>query len=361
MEITVRSYQPGDEGHIVELLDLTFQGWPPFDLPCSLSDHWKWKYPDNKAGMLVTVAEVDGRIAGCVHGCNRRVKIGDGSFILALGADVAVHPDSRSYGIYSRMDKVHAQRRLDEGRNFFVYTATQNPTVIKTGGPIFPHPLLHMIRVKDIGRHIAIDPVPNQGVVKAGFSALKFWRKAAGIFRTSAAPNDHIKILEVERFDGRMDIFWEAVQRGYSFIFDRTSEYLNWRYCDKRAGGFKVVAAEENGEILGFMALRINRRNPDYPEGYLADLLALPGREDAEEKLMMEAERFFEEQAVNIVHACAVKGHHLVQRLNRYGFINSRRDLGVYCKFYREGLDYSDFWSSPAEKTHFQFGDTDCI
>lgn len=42
-----KEYQPGDEEGIVELLEIVFDGWPHFDLPCSRVDHWKWKFLDN--------------------------------------------------------------------------------------------------------------------------------------------------------------------------------------------------------------------------------------------------------------------------------------------------------------------------
>ncbi len=48
---------------------------------------------------------------------------------------------------------------------------------------------------------------------------------------------------------------------------ERNRDYLNWRYCDPRAGGFLVTQAEENGRLVGFSAPKINHYDPNYPVG----------------------------------------------------------------------------------------------
>jgi len=357
MESDFRPYRPGDEERIVELLNLIFNGWPPFDLNCSPLDYWKWKYPDNQEGMLITVAEADGRIIGCAHGTNRKAKIGREIVLCGFGADVGLHPDFRGRGVFAEMDKEQLRARLTRPA-YMTYTITTVPTVIKKGGPAFPQPVLHMIRVRDIDKHLAMTPLQHPRILKTGFLALSLLRKGT---RSSAASDKQVHIRRVDAFDERMDDFWDNVKNAYSFILQRTTNYLNWRYCDRRAGDFTVKIAEKDGKIAGFSVLRINRRNRDYPEGYLVDLLALPGEREVENALMADAVEFFEQESVNIVHACAVKGHRLSQLLNRYGFLNTRQNYGIFCRFYRDLDYYSDFMKLPPEKIHFQFGDTDYI
>ena len=41
-EIDIRTYIPGDEVQIVNLLNVVFNGWPRFDVESSL-EYWKWK------------------------------------------------------------------------------------------------------------------------------------------------------------------------------------------------------------------------------------------------------------------------------------------------------------------------------
>ena len=51
--IEIRSYQPGDEEEIVELLELVFGGWPKLDLNCDSINHWRWKYVDYPSGNVI--------------------------------------------------------------------------------------------------------------------------------------------------------------------------------------------------------------------------------------------------------------------------------------------------------------------
>ena len=57
---SIRDYEPGDEGRIVELLELVFGVWPRFDLKCSPLEHWRWKYVDNPMGSMIVPIAVDG-------------------------------------------------------------------------------------------------------------------------------------------------------------------------------------------------------------------------------------------------------------------------------------------------------------
>ena len=74
----VRPYKPGDEDQIIQLLDVVFDGWPHFNIPCTPLEHWEWKYLDNpRKKYFASVAEVDGRIVGCCHSIPVRIKIGE--------------------------------------------------------------------------------------------------------------------------------------------------------------------------------------------------------------------------------------------------------------------------------------------
>ena len=66
-------------------------------------------------------------------------------------------------------------------------------------------------------------------------------------------------IKKISAFDERIDEFWKIVNDNHDFILERGREYLNWRYCDFRAGEFIVEQAEEDGKILGYIVYNINR------------------------------------------------------------------------------------------------------
>ena len=101
--ITIRSYEEGDEEAIVELLEHVFNDWPHFDLECSPLDHWRWKFLDNPSRSIYSVVATHGKkIIGYNGGVPKRLKVGDQIVKSAIAADAAVHPDHREKGVWSR-------------------------------------------------------------------------------------------------------------------------------------------------------------------------------------------------------------------------------------------------------------------
>lgn len=89
-------------------------------------------------------------------------------------------------------------------------------------------------------------------------------------------------------------------------------EYLNWRYCDARAGNFTVKEAEdENERILG----------------YIVDLLTLPGHLNAVDALVAESVEYFDEQDINMINYLIVKNHPNERILKRHGFLDSEINI----------------------------------
>jgi hypothetical protein len=72
-----RTYRPGVEVQIVQVLDTVFEGWPNFDLTQSNLGHWMWKYQKNYTEKLIGVTEIDNKIVGCGHTVTMKVKVFD--------------------------------------------------------------------------------------------------------------------------------------------------------------------------------------------------------------------------------------------------------------------------------------------
>ncbi|MCX6654293.1 MAG: GNAT family N-acetyltransferase, partial [Candidatus Bathyarchaeota archaeon] len=109
IDCNIRLYQTGDEDKIVQLLQEVFKSWPKIDIECTPFDHWKWKFIDNPANTDViphAVAEYKGKIIGVMHGMLFYAKVGDNPYLSHKGVDVAVDPDFRGMGLFTKMDKV---------------------------------------------------------------------------------------------------------------------------------------------------------------------------------------------------------------------------------------------------------------
>ena len=97
---------------------------------------------------------------------------------------------------------------------------------------------------------------------------------------------------------------------------------MNWRYCDPAAARFKVRVAKQEGSILGYLILKISEG-----EGYIADILALPGRVDVVRSLIEDALRRFRESGAERVNCWMIARHPYNGILRRYGFMDAGKKI----------------------------------
>jgi hypothetical protein len=127
------------------------------------------------------------------------------------------------------------------------------------------------------------------------------------------------KLHTVERFDDRTNEFWQEASEPFDFILLRTKDILNWRYADRRAGPFTIRTAEQDERILGYATMRTMKG-----VGYLADVLALPGRLDVVESLVRDAAHHLRRRGVSTVQCWMHSNHPYVGALRNSGFLARR-------------------------------------
>ncbi len=363
-DIEYRKYEPSDEEQIVKLLDLVFGGWPDRDLTYSNIDFWRWKYHDNPLGKYANVIALhNNQIIGCVHGYYLNLKIGNKTVLCGQGMDAATHPDFRRQGVYSQMQKIKDKIHIENKRQIN-YVVQVNPILIERAKrrdrKFFPHPILDMVRIKDIKLHLAQTEKARRQK-RVGFHLLKTVEKFSRInMRTKKEqPNSELQISNINMFDERINDFWEETKSHYNFILERNQSYLNWRYCDRRAGEYIIKLAESQDRIIGYMVLRINRFK-EYQTGHVVDLLTLPGHGHVIDSLLQEAETYFDEKGINAVRQWVIKGHPLEKAAKRHGFINSRSGTPIITfNHIYVGIEWYVFMKSNSSEIHFQMGDTE--
>jgi GNAT superfamily N-acetyltransferase len=363
--VTVRRYRPEDEVEIVSLLMQVFDGWPHLSMGCAPLDHWRWKYRDNPRGPgFVVVAVSGGEIIGCNHAFPVMIRIGDDVHLCGFSADTVVHPDFRGRGLYNEMRDEKRRMVLEAGvaMNFLV---SSNPIVLedhyRKNHPGFPHRISNLIRIKDVDLHLVAMPVGGSGRMRFGFHVVRLLNEVGNTFREFRRAEE-VDIREIKCFNEDSDSFLEKISGHYDFIVERSRDYLNWRYCDPRSGGFTVKLAESHdGDVLGYTVLKINEYIKDYPIGYLVDLLSLPDRLDVASNLVESSTGFFDERNVNVVSCQAVKDHPVKQVLNKHGFLDSRIRFHLLYRPFNQLYKLKRFVDFYPSKTHFSYGDVDSL
>ena len=374
-DYTIRQYLEGDEDQIIELLELVFGEFPKMRLNCSKKEHWKWKFKDMPPGLNPTLVVLtdEGRIIGASHGQIKWTKIGSSVLLARKGAEVAVHPDYRRMGIYGRL--VTKREKVSMGMGAVLsYSLISNPVIVRYKRdkksdryePEFPQPLKQLMKVKDV--HKFLDYQERRGEIPKGrlitSTGIKLLKAASSLRRASGSkikPRSDYELREISAFDDRIEGLWEEVKNEYDFIVVKSKEYLNWRYCDPRGGAYRVLLAQEGDSILGFLALRVNEKDPDHPVGYIMEVLAPRERDDVADSLLCWADEQFAEENVNAVYFTVVSGHPYERLIKSHGYIDSRRSPQLFYRPYKRFKGLEGFEKAAPVRLHHQFGEYDSI
>ncbi|MBN2334317.1 hypothetical protein JXL21_02075 [Candidatus Bathyarchaeota archaeon] len=354
------SYCKGDEDGVVNLLTEVFDGWPKFDLPVSPVEHWKWKYLDSPTKGLITLAKDEGRVVGCSHTILKRIKVGAKTYLSGVGADAAVHKDYRDKGVYSSIRKPKDEEENMIGLRFRT-SVSSNPKLIQRnynrGNYEFPHRIVELNRIEDINLHYKDEKKLYQ---KIGYHLLSYGNKMKNLFTNREEVSD-VDVIELKKFDDSVDEFWNKVSQRYNYIVVRDKAYLNWRYCDRRGGSYKILMAKSGESIAGFIVLRINRYDEEYSKGYIVDYLIDPQHPAVLGSLLSHSMSYFKDNNVNLVRSWNVMND-AYRQFSPYGFLVNPKKLHVFIS--KESIIEEELHCIPDSDPNnilFSFGDHDHI
>ena len=328
----VREYQEQDQSQIIQLLTSVFPGWPRIDTPHTPQDYWNWKYtaaPNTEN--MIAVAEHQDQIIGCLHTIPHRYKGPQGQDKCATGTDLAVHPDHRGTGLGLQLaDKIN--QMLTEAGYKFTYSITGNPKLTKgipRGQTVFPGEVINYAKINDIDRQLHAYPMSHEWLIKAGFHTLK------GLTRLKKAikggGEQHVA-EEADSFGPETDTLWKQVETKYRFAATRTSDYLNWRYCDPRAGGYEIRKTYTGDKLTGYCVFRANRHKAEYPVGFITELVTAPRRPDVAHTLVQSVDDWMSDADVNIVNFQGMEASPTFKVLESHGYLNTRIKITILLK-----------------------------
>ena len=324
-----RIFRVGDEEGILRVLQSAFQRWPSAELTVAPIEHLRWKLSSTGVALRHhRIADVNGEIAGVALTIAQRIKIGGRVLLGWRGADNAVQPAFRGAGLMTRIREYASSRP----RLFESYFG------IRSG-----HEAIQRLRRTNVGDgfHSQVDVL-----VCADCAAAE-----------PPPPSAAGTIARLARFDARTDEFWREASKPFAAVPSRDSDYRNWRYCDPRAGAFELKAMEHEGRILGWVVFRTS-----YGKGYIADLLALPGRLDVAAALLADVAAGLRRAGVAEVQCWCPANHPYRGLLEDAGFSQKRRTVAITFQTTRPGVEsLLAPVQAPGALFHFMLGDSDLI
>jgi GNAT superfamily N-acetyltransferase len=353
-----REYRNGDEKEIVDVLKTCFPEWR--DRKNTL-EYYTWKHLERPLGSYIKLVEKDNRILFVGHTGLLKIKIGEKVVLGSIGDDFATLPDYRGKGFFKNWEAPSIKKKMEMGVKFN-YAITTNPIVIESNRKIgtfgFPQPLMHLILIRDIDLHIRQKGIENPVLMKIGYSTLKHFKRFSKLIKVKNSKDLDFSVRRISVFNESTDALWEAVKDSYSFIVEKKSDYMNWRFLDKRGGEYIVLVAERNERVYGYIVIG-KSIDTEYGEGYIMDLLTLPHRIDVAGLLISEAIDVFEDMSVNAVHYRASKDSRYIDSFYEVGFLSAPRimDTFIPSEFYDSKSLEEEFRAASSKRLHFNYGD----
>jgi len=357
----LRGGDPSDVAGLIDVMEQSFDGWPPFDIPGSLESFVHWylvEEPDFHG--RIDIVETDGRVAaGGMEVC-RPAMIRGTMRKARMGAFVAVHPDFRGRGIYTILDRFGDEAYDDEFAWWFSQVAAvRHVSAGKETVPAVANPMCVFVHVIDAfgAARARSSSLPQQVPDTIGYLALQ----ARGLVASRPATRTSAVVREVAEFDDGVDALWSETAPRFDFIPLRTAAFLNWRYCSGGGGRFRTFVARDGDRTVGYAVLRMVRTR-----GHLVDLLVAPERDDVVRTLVTAVERCARAEGAVAVECWLGLRHPYARALRAAGYaVVSERSAELQRKFGIEPVkgDSSslEFLSDPNASIHVLEGDSDTI
>ena len=354
-EVRLRDFQLGDEAQIAELFRAAFGGFYPAAKPVDELDYIRWfMEPRGSHKARITLAEIDSRIVAAMGHLGRPIRIGEAELYgNAGGIGAATHPDFQGRGI-NRARSRYLFATEDPPQTASVDTRTEGTRGRRT------NPAPTNARMGVYARVLRPWPLAVEKSDRLRlpvYVTLAMW----GRLRPLASSRVDVQVGGLRAFDERFGAFLERASATWDVIPMRTVEYLNWRFCDARAGNFVVRAAEEGSELVGYAVVHaIGSR------GHIMDMLALPDRLDVVLALVSDSVRELRLLGSSAVECWMLQEHPYARVLRQAGFVRlpgRSADVDREVGWWGSGIGPKEqaLLASPGTRTHLVRADFDAI
>jgi hypothetical protein len=310
-----RQLSADDRDALIDLIRTAFNGEPSwFALPVGPEDHFDWKYRESPLGTTATcIIDDDARIIGFIGRVRRTWLVQGQPLVARHGFDQCQLPEWQGKGI-QRAIEPYRDHELHPSETFVLgeYSHPADRHLAGERGARAPanqaHDFIYLFRplqrmLGRVGRSwrssdeqmAATQQVSNTAAVIRGRQrrrrhqlngrlrrSISFARSL--LDRRRAVRNVGWSIASIDRFEPQHDAFLKEALDQFDFIGERSVEYLNWRFCDERAGPFTVRVARDDQEFLGYAVLGLKGKHP-----FIGDILVREGRSDVAESLVRDA------------------------------------------------------------------------
>ena len=257
-DLTIRSYQPGDEERILATFNLVFREVCGDDFVDRTMEHWKWQYLDNAVGQRMSLAVApDGTVASQYAGVPLRADTPWGRVVFVHCVDSLTHPRFRK--------------------------GLKRPGLfVTTGKPFSAHS-------RAIGDAVLYGyPVPMAERIGRRFLEYHFLRVVNFLVQPLAGAEPAPGALvarEIEGIPDDIDALYAEVVKTKSCWLVRDRDYLDWRYVRIPGDDYRFLSVRRDGVLAGLAVVRpVHELIPDVCT--IADWVVPTGDDDVMDALL---------------------------------------------------------------------------
>jgi GNAT superfamily N-acetyltransferase len=321
-----RLLRPGEEEALLDLFVAAYGRWPRFPNKIDPLAHLCWKLEAGDPSCRAAVIEHEGRFVGGYLLPFREATVRDERVRAAAGSDVAVRPSHQGRGVFSALARFTFELHSRVADLLYGYES-RNRGVART--------------LERLPRGL-IENAPVRFVLSDGPAPIG--RPSEGVIRNA------------DMFDERADQLAARGSEAFDFVLDRGAAFLNWRYCDIRAGHFETRVAEESGNMTGYVVFTGSRGT-----GRIADLLAVPERPDVVQALVTNAVGAMQAPGARRIECWLPPQHPYADALAEIGFSQrSGAPRFTYVPFRTPTAELALLADGNA-RIHLTLGDTDLV
>ncbi len=351
----VRGYRPGDEDRIVNFLD-SQTGWPAAAIDVPKTDHWRWKFLSNPAGLeMVWMIEVGDEIVSYCASMPMRMSVGGRELLATQGVDLCTHPEHRGKGLMGILLDHRDRMKVKRGVAFDYGFPNKLSYHVSTKRQGFQEVNMSMMQHRFIVDRAEFFRKVNMGSLKRlGYSSYVALQQA--VHRTGGYG---LLVQDIERFSEKDDELYRRALPDFDIMAVRDHRFLNWRYCDPRGGRY-IVRGVREGELLGYAVLKVEADR----QLIIVDMLTLPDRPEVVPLLLMDALEQGRARGSESVICSLPKGHRYERHFRDMGFVSEPRMTGsipMRMIWFPRGPQELDALSSPDPACHIMLGDTDWV
>lgn len=345
----VRRYKEGDEKSILELMRLCL-GRVDYDY---WMKHWAWEYEQNPLGKYIWIVEHNGQIVAHSSRIPINLKVGKKIFKSCIGADAMTHPAFQRRRLQRKMGDIARDELVKAGIYFSYYFPSEifhkHPGERSYAICKFPF-LMKFLDTNEVLKRL----VHSKSLAKF----LSVWLNPiiSTFFGSKNQPYiKDVRITRIAQFDDRIDVFWKDISRYFGIIVVKNKEHLNWRYFQRPHSNFKVLLAEDDEKILGYVVFTSRDET-----GFIVDLLVYPQRLDVIQSLVSIVVEQLREEKIHWIICRMLKNNPYYRILRGNGFITYSPKYLFGVTIYSPSNCPEEFLKNP-NNWHLTLGDTDGV